>query len=555
MGSPRRQPQSTSSPQRRLDSSLPVPAQPNRKTHSNKLLCKTPQEQLPVGGIASAVRQKCCRVGSESTVPGFLQPVISGTQTQQPVATYLRPEHTEQLSEKTIIQNGDPRDCKDLPPRRGVGDLHRFQRCILPYTNKQPVQEVHAFSGPEQELSIQSTALWSVHSPHGVYSSGQRGQISGNETGYKNPPVPRRVVGQSQIPPNLSATHTNFGSSLSRIGLASEQGKIRAGTHTGLQLCRLPVQSEKRQGLPKPRTLANLTDKDMGHYVKSSVSGPAINVLDWFTDCHRKTSTSGPFTYETHTVASQKQLESTRDTGKDYPHSQITPPTSKMVAGGKQCYHRSTITPTKTCAADLYRRIKRRVGRSLKRAHGKGKLVTSRKQTAHKLSRVKSSSPGIKKISSPLYQHYSPHSYRQHYSGCLHKQGRWNEVGPLVCPTMENSDLVYQETGYSQSLTHPRPSECDSRETIQTGPDHSNRMVPQSRNLPSNMSPVVPTHCGPVCHQVQQQATTVCLTGSRPPGMGSGCSQPVMGRTGSIRLPTSSHLGQSYRTTLATESY
>ena len=157
MGSPRRQPQSTSSPQRRLDSSLPVPAQPNRKTHSNKLLCKTPQEQLPVGGIASAVRQKCCRVGSESTVPGFLQPVISGTQTQQPVATYLRPEHTEQLSEKTIIQNGDPRDCKDLPPGRGVGDLHRFQRRILPYTNKQPVQEVHAFQ--VQNKSYQFKAL------------------------------------------------------------------------------------------------------------------------------------------------------------------------------------------------------------------------------------------------------------------------------------------------------------------------------------------------------------------------------------------------------------
>ena len=70
-------------------------------------------------------------------------------------------------------------------------------------------------------------------------------------------------------------------------------------------------------------------------------------------------------------------------------------------------------------------------------------------------------------------------------------------------------------------------------------------MVPQSRRLPSNMSPVAPTHCGPVCHQVQQQASTVCLTGSRPAGMGSGCSQPVMGRTGSVCLPTSSHLGQS----------
>ena len=239
------------------------------------------------------------------------------------------------------------------------------------------------------------------------------------------------------------------------------------------------------------------------------------------------------------------KLESARDNGKDHPHSKTTPPTSKMVAGGKQCYHRSTITPAKTCATDLYRRIKRRVGRSLKQAHGTGKLVTSRKQTAHKLFGVKGSSSGFKRISGPLYQQHSPHSYRHHYSGCLHKQGRGNEVGPSVCPTMENSDLVYQKTGYSQSSTHPRPSEHDSRQAIQTESDHSNGMVPQSRRLPSNMPLVAPAHCGHVFHQVQQQAPTVCLTSPRPPGMGSGCSQPVMGRTGSIRFSTSNHLGQS----------
>ena len=50
---------------------------------------------------------------------------------------------------------------------------------------------------------------------------------------------------------------------------------------------------------------------------------------------------------------------------------------------------------------------------------------------------------------------------------------------------------------------------------------------------------------GPVCHQVQQQTATVCVTGSRPPGLGSGCTQPLLGGPGPIRLPTGSHLGQS----------
>ena len=55
---------------------------------------------------------------------------------------------------------------------------------------------------------------------------------------------------------------------------------------------------------------------------------------------------------------------------------------------------------------------------------------------------------------------------------------------------------------------------------------------------------MAPTQSGPVCHQVQQ-ASTVCLTGSRPPGISSGCTQPVKGGSRSACLPTSSHLGQS----------
>ena len=79
----------------------------------------------------------------------------------------------------------------------------------------------------------------------------------------------------------------------------------------------------------------------------------------------------------------------------------------------------------------------------------------------------------------------------------------------------------------------------------QTGPDHSNRVVTSSRSVQSYMLPVAPATSGPLCHQIQQQTTTICVTGSGPPGLGSGCTQPVMGKSGPIHLSTSSHLGQS----------
>ena len=126
----------------------------------------------------------------------------------------------------------------------------------------------------------------------------------------------------------------------------------------------------------------------------------------------------------------------------------------------------------------------------------------------------------------------------------INKEGG-DEVGLAVCPTVENPVLVYQTAGNPQGMSYPRPAERDSRQAIQTWPDHSNRVVTSSRSVPSYMLPVAPAPSGPVCHQVQQQTATVCVTGPRPPGMGSGCTQPLLGAPGPIHLSTSSHLGQS----------
>ena len=56
-----------------------------------------------------------------------------------------------------------------------------------------------------------------------------------------------------------------------------------------------------------------------------------------------------------------------------------------------------------------------------------------------------------------------------------------------MCPTVEDLDLVHQETSNSQRPTHTRPAEHGSRQAIQARPDHSNRMVPPPRGLQSNM--------------------------------------------------------------------
>ena len=122
MGSSRHQSQSVNSPQRRLHPLVTVPTKLDKSTHYNKLLCRSPQEQLPVRGIdknAVELVQNQQSLGFYNwlfLVPkpnNRLRPILDLSK----LNTFLN----------IVIQNGDTRDDKNLPPGRGVGDLHRFK--------------------------------------------------------------------------------------------------------------------------------------------------------------------------------------------------------------------------------------------------------------------------------------------------------------------------------------------------------------------------------------------------------------------------------------------
>ena len=91
MGSPGGQSQSHYNPQGRLNS--PRPAKSDILTHHHKLLCKSPQEQLPDLGIACTYDQKYSRTGHNSEISWVLQQTFPGSKTQQLVETYSIPQY------------------------------------------------------------------------------------------------------------------------------------------------------------------------------------------------------------------------------------------------------------------------------------------------------------------------------------------------------------------------------------------------------------------------------------------------------------------------------
>ena len=91
--------------------------------------------------------------------------------------------------------------------------------------------------------------------------------------------------------------------------LAGEFGKVRTGTKTDLRFCRLAVQPQSWSGPTHTGPLAEPSGQNFRNTVPTGLSGSSCP--DRFVNSHREASLLRPTTHETHTVASQKQLEGT----------------------------------------------------------------------------------------------------------------------------------------------------------------------------------------------------------------------------------------------------
>ena len=451
-----------------------------------------------------------------------------------------RPEQTKPFPQGGKIQNGDTGNHQNISPTRGVGHLSRLQGRLLPRTNTGTIQEISQISYPGPDLQFKALPF-----------------------GLSTAPMEFTVIAKEV---KLMAAHQGI-----RIHQYLDDWLVRARSkqsclrHTQIlvRMCQdlgWLVNLEKSELEPKQvfdfvgyqfdlrsgrvRPTAKPSGQDTSIALTTDLSGPAIHVTNRTPNGHRKAGSPRSFAHKTHTVASQKPLESTRVTREDHSSTQVFAPSLTVAAGGKQCAPRPASTPNKACSANFYRRIKRRVGRSLKRAHCKRLLVSSRKQATHKLPRTQGSLSSLKRVPRPLCKPNSPSGYRQHNSRSIHKQGRRHEVGPSVCPPVENLDLVFPETSDSKSPSYSRQAKCDSRQAIQTGPDHPDGVVPPPGNISKPMQEVAPASNRSLRHQVQLQATSVCVSSSGLPSGGSGCSHPAMGGSGRLCLSTNRHLGQ-----------
>ena len=422
----------------RLHSPIQGQTKSSQRSVDSQRLCKPPQEPLPETGFAGLTTKGGSRDGEGSNISNLFQQVIHCSQTKSKMAASLGPQCSKQIFECKNIQDGNPRNNSDFLAARGMGDFAGFQRRLFPHSSPCEIPEISQVPFPKSVLSVPGPSLWPLHSSDGVHLGGQRGQVNGSIPGYKDPPVPRRLVDSSPYQRILPPGHPIPPRPLPGVGLDSEPTKVRARTQTDFRVRGLQVRSLSRTGLTDSEPLGVDPPKVGIHPIQTKLPSQGTYVPNRPAYSNRKTGSPGETPHETHPVAPKTTLESSRIPGK-----------------GDKCLNRTALAPFESCFANLYRCLKRRLGCSLRRLHSKRRLVSSRKSSSHKLPGTKSGLTGLEKVPALGTRQSSSSCHRQHHSCGIHQQGRRYEVRLTLCPSMATPVLVQSETSSPKGQTHP----------------------------------------------------------------------------------------------------
>ena len=128
------------------------------------------------------------------------------------------------------------------------------------------------------------------------------------------------------------------------------------------------------------------------HQRQEKLLSQTVHVSNRTPYCNRETGMARSPPHETRSVAPEATLACTRESGKDYSNSPLSPSTTGLVVRREQCTQGSAVAPPSTRSTDIYRCLKRRLGRTLRGIHGKRSLVRTRKSSPHQFLETQGSS-------------------------------------------------------------------------------------------------------------------------------------------------------------------
>ena len=99
---------------------------------------------------------------------------------------------------------------------------------------------------------------------------------------------------------------------------------------------------------------------------------------------------------------------------------------------------------------------------------------------------------------------------------------------------------MQQTSDNPQSKTHPRPSQCHCGRSFQEKPNSIHRVVPIPSDIQTDHSTLAMSSNRLICHQSKHKTPNLCVSHSRPTGLGGGYPEHFLEEHNWLRLSSDS---------------
>ena len=381
--------------------------------------------------------KKRYRKGRKCKISLVLQSPVSSTQASPKVEASNRPKQAQHFSTHREVEDGNSRVHQDLPDSRGMGSVDRPIGRLPSHPHPSSLKEIPKILPQVSGVPVHLPTFWTSHSPQGLSHDCKGGEAHGPLQRAQTPPIPGRLADQVSIPGGSPSEHSGSGRSNPVLGMDHQSTKIRTESHSGVFVCGLRVPPRFSPCKAHSREMAQTTTQ-----VKTCFDCKMFDVSNWVASLNRENGPRGTSSHEALSVSPQGALEISSTTGQPPSLDRSHLCTPRLVA--EPCKRDERLKPSsqRPQYPTLYRRLKRRLGRSLRTKFYPRSVVSPGKRPSHKRPRIESCLTGPETLQRPVPGPNSASCDGQLNCGCLHQQTRGNTLSGDVCISVENHDLV-----------------------------------------------------------------------------------------------------------------
>ena len=216
--------------------------------------------------------------------------------------------------------------------------------------------------------------------PFGLYNDCKGREANGPHEGTQTSPIPGRLAAQVPVSGRSPSKHKGLGRPNPVLGVDHKSGEIQTKTNSGVFVRGLRIPSRFNPSKTHSREMAQTSRFDPTTQVKTCFDCKMFDVANWVACLNGENGPRGTPSHEALSVSPQGALDISSVAGQPPSLDRNHFSSPRVVAEPLKCDERLRLSSQRPQYPTLYRRLKRRLGLSLRVNLYKGSVVRKGKR-------------------------------------------------------------------------------------------------------------------------------------------------------------------------------